>query len=533
MLVVLGAVAALVLGALLAVPVLVDTPRIQALIATQASQALSRPVRFASVSVSILPLPSVVLRDLEVAEDPAFGGGAFLTVDEAVVRLRLWPLLRLRVELGDFILQEPTIALVQGPEGRWNIASLGAGEPERPAAPPRPGGGGGAGPGPAAVLGSRVKIADGVVMYEPRGAGGAARYRVEDLDLTLSGAPGPLRVDGDATVKPGDLELRLSEGSVALDGAPALTDAALRGRLAVQGRNIGDLAALALGPEPALGGGVKGVLTLGGTVGRPRASGDVELTDLTVTRTSPQCPEPRRRTLALGTVTVNATYDGARVVGRPVTASPAGGRLTGTVSASLEGSRRVEVTDLAIQGVPVERVLVDFLCQGYAVTGPLDLTGRLSASLADLWRTLDGQGRVKVGQGRVVGAQALTLLGSLARVGGAVSSILGRDVPELGGSPLEFDSITATYTITAGVVRTQDLVVAGRALRLAAAGTYALASGALNLDVVASTRQAELRAKVTGTAASPSIRVAPPAGLRGVQPGQIERGLQELLKQFR
>ncbi len=531
MLVVLGAVAALVLGALLAVPVLVDTPRIQALIATQASQALRRPVRFASVSVSLLPLPSVVLRGLEVAEDPAFGGGAFLTVDEAVVRLRLWPLLRLRVELGDFILQEPRIALVQGPQGRWNIASLGAGEPERPAAPPRPGGGGGAGPGTAAVLGSRVKIADGVVTYETRGAGGAARYRVEDLDLTLSGAPGPLRVEGDATVKPGDLELRLSEGAVALEGAPALTDAALRGRLAVEGRNIGDLAALALGPEPALGGGVRGVLTLGGTVGRPRASGDVELTDVTVTRTSPQCPEPRRRTLALGTVKVNAAYDGARVVGRPVTASPAGGRLTGTVTASL--ARRVEVTDLAIQGVPVERVLVDFLCQGYAVTGPLDLTGRLAVSLVDLWRTLDGQGRVKIGQGRVVGAQALTLLGSLARVGGAVSSILGRDVPELGGSPLEFDSITATYTITDGVVRTQDLVVAGRALRLAAAGTYALASGALNLDVVASTRQAELRAKVTGTAASPSIRVAPPAGLRGVPPGQIERGLQELLKQFR
>src|SRR5216683_7493264 len=99
LLIVAGVVVVLVVVALIAVPRVVDTPRIQALIATTVSQSLGRPVKFSEVSVSILPLPSVVLKDLEVAEDPAFGQGPFLRLNEAVVRLRLWPLLSLRARL--------------------------------------------------------------------------------------------------------------------------------------------------------------------------------------------------------------------------------------------------------------------------------------------------------------------------------------------------------------------------------------------------------------------------------------------------
>src|SRR5919198_3953195 len=125
--IVVGALVVLVIAALIAAPFLVDTPRVQALIATNAAQALGRPVKFASVHVSILPLPSVVLKNLEVADDPAFGQSPFLKIDEAQVRLRLWPLLMFRVELGDFVLKQPVIAVIQDAQGRWNIASLGAG----------------------------------------------------------------------------------------------------------------------------------------------------------------------------------------------------------------------------------------------------------------------------------------------------------------------------------------------------------------------------------------------------------------------
>ncbi|HXG16493.1 MAG TPA: AsmA-like C-terminal region-containing protein [Calidithermus sp.] len=529
--IVVAAVVVLVAAVLAAVPLLVDTPRIQALIATQASQALGRPVKFANVRVSVLPLPSVVLDDLEVAEDPAFGRGAFLRLDEAVVRLRLWPLLLFRIELGDFILKRPIVSLVQAPDGRWNIATLGATTGDRPAARPR---GGGGGPGAAAVLGSRVRIEDGVLTYETRAGGTTTRYRIEDLDLTLTGgAAAPVAFQGGALVKPGDLRVKIDKGTVALNGARGLGEAPVRAEVRLEGSQIRDLVAMAMGPEPSVAGALRAVLAVTGTVGKPRAGGDVELSDLTVSQTNPGCPEPRRRTLALGTVKMNVAWEDGRLTGRPVTAALAGGSVTTNLTAALAGGPRVELGDLAVKGVPVEKVLVDYLCQGYAVSGPLELAGRLSVRLDDLWRTLDGAGRLRIGPGQVVGPQALAMLGSLARVGGSVSALLSGEVPRLGASPLDFDAITATYTITDGVVSTRDFLLDGRALRIRAAGTYALASGAMNLDVVVAAGRTELKGKVTGTAAAPSVRVAPPASLREVEPGAVQRELQELLKRFR
>jgi uncharacterized protein involved in outer membrane biogenesis len=529
-----GVVVVLFVVALIAVPRIVDTPRIQALIATTVSQSLGRPVKFSAVSISILPLPSVVLKDLEVAEDPAFGQGPFLRLNEAVVRLRLWPLLSLRVELGDFILKHPMISLVQAPDGRWNFTTLGVHTEPRPTGRARSGGGGGGAVGAAGVLGGRVKIEDGVVTYESRARGAAEHYRVEGLDLAVSGgAQGSLAFKGDAKIKPGDVTVKITDGSLAMNGARTLADASVRAKISVEGKEIRELIALAMGPEPAIDGGVKGALMVGGTVGHAKATGDVELTNLVVTQTRPSCPEPKTRALALGTVKVNAVWEAPRFMGRPVTGSLAGGSFSTNATVTLDQKIQVDLGELTVKGVAIEKVLVDFLCQGHAVTGPTDDTGSLGVRLDDLWHTLNGQGQLRIGPGRVVGSQALAALGNLARVGGAVAAVLGSELPNLGSSPVEYDSITASYTITNGVVTTRDFVLSGRTLKITAAGTYVLASGVLNLDVGVATGRAELRGKVTGTASAPSIRVAPPTALRDVDPAKVEKGLEDLLKRFR
>ncbi|PYN98688.1 MAG: hypothetical protein DMD91_14520 [Candidatus Rokuibacteriota bacterium] len=533
LLTVVAVVVVLVVVVLIAVPRLVDTPRIQSLIATTTSQSLGRPVKFSGVTISLLPLPSVTLKDLEVAEDPAFGPAPFLKLDEAVVRLRLWPLLLFRVELGDFILKRPIISLVQAPDGRWNITTLGAHAEPRAAGRPR-GGSGGSGASTAGALGGRVKVDHGLVTYETRAGGAQARYRVEDLDLTLSGgAVAPLTFKGDFKLKPGDVAVTIADGAVTTNGTRTLADAAVRAKVSVEGKEIRDLVAHAMGPAPVIGGGVKGTLMVSGTVGRPRAAGDIELANLSLTQTHPACPEPKQRTLALGNVKVNAAWEAPHFTGKPVTGSLANGSLTTNATATLESGVRVDLADLAIKGLVIEKVLVDFLCEGYAVTGPTDVSGALGVRLGDLWHTLNGQGQLKIGPGRVVGSQALSMLGNLTRVGGAVSSVLGGDSPKLGSSPLEYDSITSTYTITNGVVSTRDFLLSGRSLTIAAAGTYVLASGAMNLDVTVGTGRTEIKGKVTGSGSSPSIRVAPPAALREVDPAKVEKGLQDLLKKFR
>jgi len=532
----LGVVAVLVLlvvAAAAALPYLVDTPRIQAYLAANASQALGRPVRFSSVSLRVLPLPAVELHDLEVAEDPKFGTAPFLKLDIGRVRLRLLPLLTGRVELGDIVLRKPTVTIIQAADGRLNISSLGA--TSEPPPVPRPGrsaGGPAAAASPVAV--ARVLVDGGTVVYVVQGKGDAApQYRLSDVNMTLTGGGTQIAFKGGVRLQPGDVRLALSDGVVALAGAKPLTEASLRGKVAFDGKEVGPLAAAAVGPAPAFGGGVKGTLALGGTVGAPTATGEVTMPELTVTQDQPRCPEPKRRTLTVSAVKLNLGWQNQHLAGKPATARVGGGTVTTQLTVTLDRGVRVQLSDLGMNALPLEKVLVDYLCQGYAITGPLDLVGALSFDAHDVLNTLSGPGQLRVGSGKVVGSQALALFASVVRVGGAVSSILSADVPSrVFDSPLEFDSITGTYTLINGVATTRDLLYTSRSMKVAIAGEYALASGRMNLDMVVSHGRGELKAKLTGTAASPSIAVSPASVLKDIDPQKAQKGIQDLLRRF-
>lgn len=531
----LGVVAALVVlavGLVVAVPFLVDTPRIQTYIATAATQALGRPVTFSSVSLRALPLPAIELHDLQVAEDPKFGTAPFLRLQTGRVRLRLWPLLSGRVELGDIVLTKPVITVVQTPDGRLNIASLGpTAEARAPGRPGRTGGPAGAG---AAVAVSRVLVDGGLVTYVARGQrDAAAQYSLSDLDVTLTGGATQIAFKGTTKLQPGAVSLTLSDGIITLAGARPLTEASVQGTLAIDGKDVTPLTRVAAGPTPAIGGGVKGALRLAGTVGAPTASGEVTLSPLTVTQASPECPAPKERTLTIPTVKLSAGWQAQRLTARPLTATLGGGTVTTRLTAAMDRGVHVELADLGIKALPLETVLVDYLCQGYAVTGPLDLTGALAFEARDMLNTLSGPGRFHIGSGKVVGPQALALIGGVVRVGGAVSTLLAADLPASAfDSPLEFESITGTYTLASGVATTRDLLYTSRAMKVAVAGTYGLASGSVNLDMTVNHERGRLEARVTGTTASPVIRVSPASVLRDVDPQKAEKGIKDLLKRF-
>ena len=56
--------------------------------------------------------------------------------------------------------------------------------------------------------------------------------------------------------------------------------------------------------------------------------------------------------------------------------------------------------------------------------------------------------------------------------------------------------------------------------------------GRMDLDMIVTHSRGDLKAKVTGTTASPSIRVSPSSVLRDVDPQQAEKGIKDLLKRF-
>ena len=532
--IVVAVIVVLTIIAAIVLPRLIDTPRVQAMIASSAAQAVGRPVKFESLSVSLFPLPSIELHKLEVAEDPQFGTAPFLTLETGRVYLKLRPLLTGKVEFGDITLARPRIALIQNAEGRLNVASLAP--PTDTKSAPRPGrSSGGATGGAATAIVSRVKIDKGLITYVAHGKGPAQTpYRVEDLDLTVTGQGTQLAFNGALVIRPGDLTVKLADGIVAVNGAKTLVDAPVRAKVAIEGKDVEKLIAAAAGPSPTIAGPIKGDFALGGTVGTPRVSGTVEFASLKVTQANQACPEPKQRTLALGLLKVaGASWDGARFQSKPVTTSLASGTITTSLTATLEHGARLQLSDLAIKSVPVEKVLVDFLCQGYAVTGPLDLTGAMSTSTSNLLNTLGGSGQLRIGPGKVVGPQALALITVVTRLAGAASSVLAADVPSsLTSSPVDFESITGTYQITNGVLSTKDLLYTAKAMKVGVAGEYGLANGRMNMDLRVDHGRGEIRAKVTGNAASPSVRIDPASIAGQIDQKKVESGLQDLLKRF-
>src|SRR5262249_56218407 len=122
--------------------------------------------KFASLSVGLLPLPSIELHQLEVAEDPQFGTTPFLTLETGRIYLKLRPLFSGRVEFGDITLVRPRIALIQNADGRLNVASLAPpSEGKAASRPGRPSGGATGGAG--AAVGSPGKDGKGRGTYVP------------------------------------------------------------------------------------------------------------------------------------------------------------------------------------------------------------------------------------------------------------------------------------------------------------------------------------------------------------------------------
>jgi AsmA family/AsmA-like C-terminal region len=529
-----AALVVLTVVAALALPRLIDTPRVQAMIASGAAQAVGRPVKFESLSASIFPLPSIELHKLEIAEDPQFGTAPFLTLETGRVYLKLRPLLTGRVEFGDITLERPRISLIQNAEGRLNVASLAPPAESKGASKPGRSSGGASGGAAAAVV-SRMKIDKGIITYVAHGKGPAETpYRVEDLSVTVVNQGTQLGFKGALVVRPGDLTVNLADGIVAVNGAKTLVEAPVRGKIGIEAKDVEKLVAAAAGPRPTIAGPIKGDFSLGGTLGVPRISGNVELASLKVTQTNQACPEPKQRTLALGLLKMSgASWDGGRFQSRPVTTSVGNGPISANLTLTFEHGARVQLSDLAMKSVPAEKVLVDFLCEGYAVSGPLDLTGALSTNTSNLLNTLDGSGHLRIGPGRVVGPQALALVGVVMQVAGAASAVLAADVPkELKSNPVDFESIAGNYQIVNGVLSTKDLLYTTKTLKVGVAGDYGLPTGRMNLDLRIDHGRGEIRAKVTGNAASPSVRIDPSSVVNEVGRQKIEGGLQDLLKRF-
>jgi uncharacterized protein YhdP len=296
----------------------------------------------------------------------------------------------------------------------------------------------------------------------------------------------------------------------------------------VEGRDVREAAA-ALVPEPSLSGPIRGRLQISGTIAKLTATGAVAFERLTVAQSFPRCPDRKPRTLVLDDVRMPLSYTPAQLDSRPVQTRVAKGTVTFHLVMALAPSRTVTLRDIQVKRVQLEPILVDYLCQRDAVTGPLDLTGELSARLPEGLPTLDGSGRLAIGAGRVVGTDLLNAVSRALALTDIVSGITGqgpRGRPGE-GSPLNFDSITATYRIVDGVLRTDDLLYVARDVRVTGAGTYGVADGRIAMDVTVTQGSNRVKARVAGGPGNLSIV---PTDLRLKEPKDLRKTLDRLLR---
>jgi len=504
-LLVVCAIFVLVFGAVLAVlPWFLNTSGFQQYVAHAATQAIGRRVRFTSLSIAPFPLPSVKLRGLEVADDPAFGPQPFLTVGEGRMGIRLRPLLSGRIELADLVLDQPTIALVSDDRGRWNWTSIGAVAPA-PTGAPRSGGRIGVG-APASVLPSRVSIVDGRLQYRRHGTK-SGELGLERINVTVNQAArrAALRIQGAAVVQPGDIKLVIREASLAPSGARGLSEMALQATVEVDAPDVGPLAATIF-HVPTVAGAMKGRLDLSGTPARIAATGAVGFDGLVLSEERPHC-EPRGRRLPIGDLRIPVALTGAQLESAPVEGRVANGTVALHMSVTIGSASALTLKDIDVRGVELAPILLEFLCLPSAVTGPMDLTGEVSMLATDPWRTASGSGRFRIGPGRATGRDIVRLVNDVIALADVGSTVLSSERRARESAPLDFASITGTYRIIGGVVMTDDLLYQGADLRVTGKGTVTLLNGRVEMAIVVTQGRNQVRGLVSGTAEA--LRVLP------------------------
>ncbi len=520
-----ASLAAVVAVAILGLLWLVDTPALRLRVAQVAGQALGRPVTFASISVRPLPLPTIHLRGVEVADDPGFGAGPMLTLAEGRVGMRFWPLVRGRVEVTDVTLSDLRLQVVEDAAGRLNVAALGA-APSAAVHPrsgaPRPPGG-----PPPVALAPRVRVVNGAVRYRRLGDR-PLEFTASRITATLThDAPGaPVRLRGEALVDNGGARVTLVEGSLAPVAGRPLGEAALVGTVEVETGDAAGLVRRAL-ESPEVQGAARGRFQVAGTLGRPSATGTITLDRAMLIAERRRCGEPPRRRLPLEKVSVPLTVVHPQVVSEPVTARMGGGSVSLRATVQLDRGPVVTVKDLRLQGVEAGVVLVDYLCQPWGVRGPLDLTGELTFRGPDYAGSATGAGRLKIGRGAIVGRDVTGVVNQVVALTGAAAALARPGRRSASTSPLDFESITASYTVAGGVVKTGDLVYEGRGFRITGAGTYGLADGRVGLDAVFTQGDNEVRATIAG---APGALTVVPTSVRVREGRDLRRLLDKLLR---
>jgi uncharacterized protein involved in outer membrane biogenesis len=114
----------LLVGAVLIVPAFIDLGIFKRSYLPIIEEAIHRRVDVSQVRLTFIPTPSIRLSNLKISDSPAFPDNTFFAAQQLELRLKLWPLVRGRFEVTEFVLEKPVINLLKKSDGTFNYADL-------------------------------------------------------------------------------------------------------------------------------------------------------------------------------------------------------------------------------------------------------------------------------------------------------------------------------------------------------------------------------------------------------------------------
>src|ERR1700750_481020 len=121
---IVGIVVGVVLVIIIALPLFINVNSFKPKIEAELTNALGRPVTLGDLSLSILS-GSVTVKDVRIADDPAFSKSPFSMAKSLKVGVELMPLIfSKKLNITGIELDEPQIALLKSGT-RWNFSTLG------------------------------------------------------------------------------------------------------------------------------------------------------------------------------------------------------------------------------------------------------------------------------------------------------------------------------------------------------------------------------------------------------------------------
>ena len=114
----------IVVALALLLPPFINVNRYKARMASSLSSAVGRPVKIGEVEMRLIPQPGFVMANVEIGDDPEISSEPILRAEQVIADLRLSSLWRGRLEIAKLSLKYPSLNVVRGNDGHWNLESL-------------------------------------------------------------------------------------------------------------------------------------------------------------------------------------------------------------------------------------------------------------------------------------------------------------------------------------------------------------------------------------------------------------------------